>query len=67
MEAVQRLFDKNDLIVKNIPEALLDKRDVHQDDADILMDGYQKLFDGRESSEISVQILGFTDRTVQMV
>ena len=26
-----KTFDENDLIVKNIPEALLDKRDVHQD------------------------------------
>ena len=40
------LFYQKDNLVRNIPEALLDKRAVHPDDAEILKEGYQKLFDG---------------------
>ncbi|MEY8298970.1 ATP-binding protein [Emergencia timonensis] len=58
-----KTFDENDLIVKNIPEALLDKRDVHQDDADILMDGYQKLFDGE--SQVKFQCRYWVSRIAQ--
>ena len=42
-------FDEKDLIVKDIPEALFDKRGVYPGDAEILRDGYQRLFDGETS------------------
>ncbi len=42
-------FDEEDLIVKNIPEALFDQRGVYPDDAEILREGYQRLFDGESS------------------
>lgn len=42
------IFDESGMIVKNIPEAIIEKRGVHPDDVEVLKEGYQKLFDGED-------------------
>lgn len=43
------------MIVRNTPEAIIEKRGVHPDDAEVLKDGYQKLFNGEDKVEFYVE------------